>query len=378
MRVGQKQKKIDINIPKLDDFIHKVYINVARKVYKNTYLFEINIPPLQTQKHNRELEIIVQECILNTIRESIPVEAILKAYMDETIEEDVIEDKWLSKTIENAQEKIEKNNFDGRKNLLEYDDVMNQHRKVIYSYRYSVLEGADNMHDLVREMITASVEATFASFVKEEIVTEEESENVITFLSGMCQLDSTVFDRNIINTTKAEQFQLDLTNILLEAYQLYRATGDTQHMDEGEKWVMLETIDQAWKQHMLNLDHLKEGIYLRSWGQKNPLIEYKKESFSEFQQMIERITHDIVMRIFKMKPDMVSQAALHEIEKEKARELASLQVGGTQGVSTAQPYQQNPNASSHHPQPVRREAAKIGRNDMCGCGSGKKYKHCCG
>jgi hypothetical protein len=92
MRVGQKQKKIDINIPKLDDFIHKIYINVARKVYKNTYLFEIGIPPLQMQKHNRELEVIVQECILNTLRESIPVEAILKAYMDETIEEDVTEE----------------------------------------------------------------------------------------------------------------------------------------------------------------------------------------------------------------------------------------------------------------------------------------------
>jgi hypothetical protein len=92
MRVGQKQKKIDINIPKLDDFIHKVYINVARKVYKNVYLFEINIQPLLIQKYNRELEIIVQECILNTLRESIPVEAILKAYMDETIEEDVIEE----------------------------------------------------------------------------------------------------------------------------------------------------------------------------------------------------------------------------------------------------------------------------------------------
>jgi hypothetical protein len=92
MRVGQKQKKIDINIPKLNDFIHKVYINVARKVYKNVYLFEINIQPLQIQKNHRELEIIVQECILNTLRESIPVEAILKAYMDETVEEDVIEE----------------------------------------------------------------------------------------------------------------------------------------------------------------------------------------------------------------------------------------------------------------------------------------------
>lgn len=92
MRVGQKQKKIDIDIPKLDDFIHKCYINVARKVYKNVYLFELNCPPLQIQKHNRELEIIVQECVLNAVRDSIPLESILKAYMDETVEEDVIEE----------------------------------------------------------------------------------------------------------------------------------------------------------------------------------------------------------------------------------------------------------------------------------------------
>ena len=92
MRVGQKQKKIDINIPKLDDFIHKAYINVARKIYKNVYLFEINVAPLQIQKHNREMETIVQECILNAVRESIPIEHILKAYMDETVEDDVIEE----------------------------------------------------------------------------------------------------------------------------------------------------------------------------------------------------------------------------------------------------------------------------------------------
>ena len=92
MRVGQYQKKIDINIPKLEDFIHKIYINVARKIYKNVYLFEMKISPLEIQKNNRELEIIIQECILNTIRDSIPVETILKAYMDETTEDDVIEE----------------------------------------------------------------------------------------------------------------------------------------------------------------------------------------------------------------------------------------------------------------------------------------------
>lgn len=108
MRVGQKQKKIDINIPKLDDFIHKVYINVARKIYKNVYLFELNISPLQIQKHNRELEIIVQEGILNTLRESIPVDAILKAYMDETIEENVTEE--VKETYVDQPIKVDTNN----------------------------------------------------------------------------------------------------------------------------------------------------------------------------------------------------------------------------------------------------------------------------
>jgi hypothetical protein len=135
MRVGTKQKKIDINIPKIDDFIHKVYINVARKLYKNVYLFEINIPPLQIQKHNRELEIIVQECILNTLRESIPVESILKAYMDETIEEDVVEEvkeQYITEPLKNNDTDNIKNNnnsnFNNKENIsnsskLSFNDI---------------------------------------------------------------------------------------------------------------------------------------------------------------------------------------------------------------------------------------------------------------
>lgn len=123
MRVGQKQKKIDINIPKLDDFIHKCYINVARKVYKNVYLFELNCPPLQTQKHNRELEIIVQECILNAVRESIPVENILKAYMDETVEEDVVEE-IKEQIIEKPEKIVEKQEiFEGGNQGIKFNDV---------------------------------------------------------------------------------------------------------------------------------------------------------------------------------------------------------------------------------------------------------------
>lgn len=126
MRVGQKQKKIDISVPKLDDFIHKTYINVARKIYKNVYLFELNVPPLQTQKNYRELEIIVQECILNTLRESIPVEAILKAYMDETIEEDITEEiseKIVETPIQNQSIDQPSSQSQIPNNRLSFNDV---------------------------------------------------------------------------------------------------------------------------------------------------------------------------------------------------------------------------------------------------------------
>jgi hypothetical protein len=129
MRVGQKQKKIDINVPKLDVFIHKTYINVARKVYKNVYLFEVNVPPLQIQKNYRELEIIVQECILNTLRESIPVEAILKAYMDETVEEDVVEEIKEQVIEEPIKKPVEQNggsnntSIDNNQSRLSFNNI---------------------------------------------------------------------------------------------------------------------------------------------------------------------------------------------------------------------------------------------------------------
>ena len=127
MRVGQKQKKIDINIPKMDEFVHKTYINVARKVYKNVYLFEVGIQPLQIQKNYREIEIIVQECILNTVRESIPVEAILKAYMDETAEEDVVEEVSEQITEEPIKakmvEQVAVNDTEFVSSKLKFDDV---------------------------------------------------------------------------------------------------------------------------------------------------------------------------------------------------------------------------------------------------------------
>ena len=148
MRVGQKQKKIDINIPKLDDFIHKTYINVARKVYKNVYLFELNILPLQIQKHNRELELIVQEGILNTLRESIPVDAILKAYMDETIEENVteeIKEQYVDEPIKvNNEANGNSNNNSNNKLNNNSNNNNNQRPKLSFSNNDSIRDEFNN------------------------------------------------------------------------------------------------------------------------------------------------------------------------------------------------------------------------------------------
>jgi len=156
MRVGQKQKKIDINIPKLDDFIHKCYIQVARKIYKNVYLFEINIPPLQTQKHNRELEIIVQEAILNTLREGIPVEAILKAYMDETIEEDVteeikeqiIEEPIVHSETQNKSNEINTNDTEKKLSFNNIDYVRDENNHVVNIQAPKTIERLEEISEM--------------------------------------------------------------------------------------------------------------------------------------------------------------------------------------------------------------------------------------
>ena len=163
MRVGQKQKKVDIKVPKLDDFVHKTYINVARKIYKNVYLFEINIPPLNIQKNHRELEIIVQECILNTLRESIPVEAILKAYMDETIEEDVVEE-IKEQIIEQPlkQEQPEQKQVETPTNKVGFNDIDyvassdGKFQNVVVPKTYENLDYISNMRSEQRKLDEAN------------------------------------------------------------------------------------------------------------------------------------------------------------------------------------------------------------------------------
>ena len=209
MRVGQYQKKIDINIPKLEDFIHKIYINVARKIYKNVYLFEIKISPLEIQKNNRELELIIQECILNTVRDSIPVETILKAYMDETCEEDVIEEikekpiELPPPTIESTGSQIisefPKSSFSDQPNKLSFNNLdyvltTDGKKKLIEAPKdIATLEAISEQNHLKRKM--------------EEM--EDDDEDRISILNEEVNLDELLDINNLFPEKKSDDIKLD-------------------------------------------------------------------------------------------------------------------------------------------------------------------------
>lgn len=275
-------------------------------------------------------------------------------------EDEAIESKFVSKQIERAQEKVEKQHFDARKNLLEYDDVLNQQRIVIYTYRREVLEGSENIHALIRDLISKTLQDIVARMCPSRSIQPEQAKQVLEFISVMTAIPVGAIEQAGISTKNSEELITDLNNFLLEKYELYRDQKNRERIQQAEKWLMLEVIDTAWKQHMLNLDHLKEGISLRSWGQKNPLIEYKREAFDMFKDMMQQIRTDIIFHIFHINLEMFDE---HEIEERRERELEDLNLIGGDGTGEAQEI---------------RNENKVGRNDPCPCGSGKKYKKCCG
>jgi hypothetical protein len=213
MRVGQKQKKIDINIPKLDDFIHKSYINIARKVYKNVYLFEFGIPPLQIQKNNRELEIIVQECILNTIRESIPVEAILKAYMDESVETDVteeIKEQYIEEAIQKGGSKNEKDQI--VQNIIEDPEVIRE-KKLTFDDTDYVKDSNNNITPVIVPKTVENLEKINADRRAIEAAAEQEDNVKLKIFDGPADPKSNLIDD--LEIYNIEEKKMDLLPELL-------------------------------------------------------------------------------------------------------------------------------------------------------------------
>lgn len=287
----------------------------------------------------------------------------MKRYMEKAgmKEDEQIESKTVTKMIERSQEKVEKHNFEIRKHLIEYDDVLNQHRKVVYALRQDVLKDANNSYEVIRDFIDDAISDLVAVYCSDRMLTQIKVNHMYETLSGAIGLPLEMLQKSGISVANVDAFTSDLTNFILLKYDEFRNQVGSDYIKDAEKWIMLETIDQAWKQHMINIDHLKEGIGLRSWGQKNPLIEYKKEAFAMFEDMMRQIRIDIVRHVFHIKPEYFDKT---ELEQKRQREMDEMQM-----VSATE--------TSEKPESVRRPDDKVGRNEPCSCGSGKKFKKCC-
>lgn len=221
-------------------------------------------------------------------------------------EDDAIESRLASLLVKNNQEKQEQQHFEQRKNSLEYDDVMNQQRNLIYSYRKQILSSAEGVAKLIKGMIKSIVEEIFS---KTKGFDHEEAENPIKILSELSGLsEEDLLTRHLGTEVK----DIVLFNII-NHYEKFRESFAPEQINNAEKLIVLSIIDYAWKNHLQNLDHLKEGISLRSYGQKNPLYEYKKESYKEFAQMTESIKWEIVERCFKLKVNEISEEKIEEM-----------------------------------------------------------------
>ncbi len=276
------------------------------------------------------------------------------------MEEDVpIEHRMVSRAIENAQKKVEEHNFEMRKHILEYDDVMNQQRKVIYEQRRQIL-ASDDLKVEVLGLAEDLFEGIFAFYCPEDAYPETwdltglKDALVSKFSYRMSGIDPQKLSR--------DEFHDALWDAIRQSYEEKEKEIGPELMRHLEKVFMLQAVDNQWKDHLLAMDHLKEGIGLRGYGQKDPLIEYKKEGFEMFEEMKQRIVETTVENLFRIKAAAREQG--QAIERRQRRQVANLNFVGAGAAAAA-------------PVTVHAEK-KVGRNDPCPCGSGLKYKKCHG
>jgi preprotein translocase subunit SecA len=296
-------------------------------------------------------------------------------------EGEVIESRLLSRQIERAQRKVEAHNFDIRKQLLKYDDVANDQRRVIYGQRTELMEAeeiGDSIAGIREEVINELVER----FVPADSVEEQWD------LAGLeKQLETDFgFSMELQEWVKSDENadpQTIAANVLAEAdrhYEAKVATIGPQIMRHFEKAVMLQQLDVQWKEHLAAMDYLRQGIHLRGYAQKNPEQEYKREAFQMFSDMLDRVKHDVVSIVSRVQ--IRSEEEVQELERRR-REAAAAKLqlqhaeaqsatGGGEG-----PVAQ-PRAAAEPVETFVRAERKVGRNEPCPCGSGKKYKHCHG
>ncbi len=293
-------------------------------------------------------------------------------------EGEALESKMLTRVIENAQRKVEGHNFDIRKQLLEYDNVANEQRKVIYAQRTELM-GEDDVSETIHAMLEHVVEAIISEYIPPQSFVEQWD---VAGLEKQLQHDFSLAlpvtqwvkeDEKI----QAEEVVKRISQAVNDLYQNVQQQTDTDSMRNIEKTILLQLLDHHWKDHLAAMDHLRQGIHLRGYAQKNPKQEYKRESFELFAAMLEALKKDVVLSLCRLK--IQSQEALEEAEAERrqAEQQASLRyIHEQQGALDDAPKEVPQEAAKEVP--FKRETPKVGRNEKCPCGSGKKYKHCHG
>ncbi|MBI9112063.1 preprotein translocase subunit SecA [Maridesulfovibrio ferrireducens] len=266
-----------------------------------------------------------------------------------------IENKMVSKAIENSQKRVEGHNFEIRKQLLDYDNVMNQQREVIYSLRREVMNSED-MDDMIFEFVEELLDESYypVAEAKGKPLDEETVEMVRMGLDEVFGFNRKVeFKEGVPDREQAEEWIKDILGEL--------KSNAEDHYNEIQRYFMLESLDRNWKDHLLNMDHLREGIGLRGYGQKDPKHEYKREGFELFREMLERIKENTVKALCHLRIEAEVRDEEFQHKDQKGLEYSDKEEG--------EPKKK---------QPVRRSEPKVGRNENCPCGSGKKYKKCCG
>ncbi len=273
-----------------------------------------------------------------------------------------IEHNLISRGIESAQKKVEAHNFDIRKHLLEYDDVMNQHRKIIYTLRKDILHGHE-IEEIIKDMIYNKVGALVENYIDPSEYPEDWNihglkDSLVRLFGFYPKIGPDDMGEEAFDSLNVEALNDLINEQAISAYHEKEKLFGKEDLEQLERLIILQIIDNQWVDHLQDMDHMKEGIGLRGYGQLDPLREYKKEGFTLFEELTDRIREETVSMIFRLH---LMRESPQEMPGKKQKKL-HLSHGG----------------DGDSPATVRRKGKKIGRNDPCPCGSGKKYKKCCG
>ena len=307
----------------------------------------------------------------------------MKAIMDKlgVPRGEAIEAGMVSRSIESAQRKVENRNFDIRKQLLEFDNVANEQRKILYQQRNEVLESS-SLSDLVGSLRRGTIEATVRNYIPQESIEEQWD---LPALELELKKYSLEMDLKRIVDIKEELGEEDLLEeVCKKADEKYgeklRIVGDSI-FHSFEKAVVLQTIDIGWREHLAALDHLRQGIHLRGYAQKDPKQEYKREAFQLFESFLESVRNEVTSILMNVEVEQAEQIAEEIQDNLENKKKADLKFDHSNYEEESFGQEKNGLPKTKHSSdtiPFKRDIPKVGRNEPCPCGSGKKYKHCCG